>query len=277
MDGQRGVNTKGRPPPFWFSAAAAASTHPSLLRRIQEAPWRGGLEPADDVQGLEATILEGRIPRDLRGTLYRNGPGRIRVAAEPYGHWFDGDGYVTALEVDGEANTAHFSGRFVRTARFEAQEKAAAGLGPGAGVAQPGAWTPAGSTNDSTPTRIMKNLFRLPTNPANTNVVAYAGKLLALCEGGAPVELDPNDLSTKGEFDFGGAIRSFVAAHSRVDLSTGHMNGFGLIFGPGLPKLNCFEADRDGRVLQQKAHTLPYHTFVHDMVGLHHLCISLIG
>ena len=30
------------------------------------------------------------------GTLYRAGPGRIRVGEHLYGHWFDGDGAVSA-------------------------------------------------------------------------------------------------------------------------------------------------------------------------------------
>jgi carotenoid cleavage dioxygenase-like enzyme len=29
-----------------------------------------------------------------QGTLYRAGPGRIRVGKHLYGHWFDGDGAV---------------------------------------------------------------------------------------------------------------------------------------------------------------------------------------
>jgi carotenoid cleavage dioxygenase-like enzyme len=44
------------------------------------------------------------VPAELTGTLYRAGPGRIRLGAYKYEHWFDGDGYLTAIELDGEKN-----------------------------------------------------------------------------------------------------------------------------------------------------------------------------
>jgi carotenoid cleavage dioxygenase-like enzyme len=71
---------------------------------------------------------------------------------------------------------------------------------------------PADKANSSIMTRgawtqseggLLGNLFKLPTNPANTSAVWWAGKLLALCEGGMPVEVDPDTLQTKGEVDFG--------------------------------------------------------------------------
>ncbi len=35
--------------------------------------------------------VQGALPKDLVGTLYRNGAGRIRVGDHlRYGHWFDG-------------------------------------------------------------------------------------------------------------------------------------------------------------------------------------------
>jgi len=37
--------------------------------------------------------------------------------------------------------------------------------------------------------KLSANLFNLPTNPANTSPMFHAGKLLALCEGGAPIEV----------------------------------------------------------------------------------------
>ena len=62
---------------------------------VNTAPWRGGLEPCGDVSyELDASCIAGKLPAGLRGTLYRAGPGRIRVAQHLYGHWFDGDGAV---------------------------------------------------------------------------------------------------------------------------------------------------------------------------------------
>ena len=66
--------------------------------------------------------IEGEIPRDLRGTLLRNGPGRLARAGQQYKHCFDGDGMVAAWAIaDGQV---HFRNRFVRTAEFEEEEAA---------------------------------------------------------------------------------------------------------------------------------------------------------
>lgn len=59
------------------------------------------------------------------------------------------------------------------------------------------AWTPR-------PGGWLKNAFKIPGNPANTNVMVKGGKLYALCEGGRPVEMDPVTLATRGESDLGG-------------------------------------------------------------------------
>ncbi len=55
------------------------------------APWR----EEGDAPDLEVT---GTIPRELRGTYYRNGP---NPAYEPVGryHWFDGDGMIHAITI----------------------------------------------------------------------------------------------------------------------------------------------------------------------------------
>ena len=75
------------------------------------------------------------------------------------------------MRLDGGSNTAQVTSRMVRTARMEAQE--AAGISQ---IAVRGAWTQAAGGS------LAKNLFQLPTNPANTSAVFWADKLLALCE-----------------------------------------------------------------------------------------------
>ena len=45
------------------------------------------------------------LPAHLAGVLCRNGSGRIRVGSKRYGHWFDGDGIVSKLTIDGKTQT----------------------------------------------------------------------------------------------------------------------------------------------------------------------------
>jgi len=70
------------------------------------APWR--MEGV--AEDLEVT---GRIPHELAGTYYRNGP---NPAFEPPGryHWFDGDGMIHAITLDD--GRAHYRNRYVLSA-----------------------------------------------------------------------------------------------------------------------------------------------------------------
>src|SRR4051812_9401970 len=51
--------------------------------------------------GFEPLVIEGKLPTDLRGTLYRNGPGLFGQFGQRYSHPFEGDGAVTAVRFDG--------------------------------------------------------------------------------------------------------------------------------------------------------------------------------
>mmetsp|Transcript_4689 Transcript_4689/g.17698 ORF Transcript_4689/g.17698 Transcript_4689/m.17698 type:complete len:612 (+) Transcript_4689:66-1901(+) len=244
------------PPPqtargYWASAGAAAATPPEILEAIRAAPWRGGLEPASEVlTPTEAVVTQGAIPPGLRGTVFRQGPGRIRVGASKYGHWFDGDGLTSAVSLDGSTGQVRMMSRYVRTPRYEAQQRqpALAQALVGGGMAMRGAWT------DAKQGSLLDNIFQKPTNPANTNIAVVTDPetgqalLLALCEGGRPFSMNPNTLETLGEWDFGGALGpdGFFSAHPKVDLKTGSVFAIGLAIGvltSSLVALRVFRLD----------------------------------
>ena len=50
--------------------------------------WRATLQPATECAGRRCVVTQGRLPDELRGTLFRIGSGD----SAPYDHWFDGDG-----------------------------------------------------------------------------------------------------------------------------------------------------------------------------------------
>jgi carotenoid cleavage dioxygenase-like enzyme len=148
------------------------------------------------MRALRPDAVTGSIPEDLRGSLFRVGPGRCRVGDAKYAHWFDGDGAVFACSFESDKNknntkekgvTIRAGIKFVRTSRFTAQER----FGVDKGVAVRGAWTQADERNFP-----FANLFRFPTNPSNTAPLVHSGELLALCEGGAPVRIDKRTLAT---------------------------------------------------------------------------------
>jgi carotenoid cleavage dioxygenase-like enzyme len=77
------------------TSTSANDTTRTLPRR------RRGFENLAGEHGFVSMRVEGQLPSDLRGTFYRNGPGRFDIAGERYGHWFDSDGAVTAVRLDG--------------------------------------------------------------------------------------------------------------------------------------------------------------------------------
>ena len=58
--------------------------------------------------------VEGRIPAAIRGTLFRNGPGRFERGDQHYNHMLDGDGYVCSFSFARDGRV-RFKSRFVRT------------------------------------------------------------------------------------------------------------------------------------------------------------------
>ena len=64
------------------------------------------------------TNVEGEIPRELNGTLYRNGPNQRTAPAAGHRalHLFDGDALVHAIRFDD--GTASHRSRFARTESF---------------------------------------------------------------------------------------------------------------------------------------------------------------
>lgn len=136
-----------------------------------------------------------------RRVLYRNGPALFERGGKGYQHMLDGDGYVIRFEFTGHS-TAQFTSRFVRTAEFQAEEEAGRVLYRGT----------FGTMRDGGP---LANAFDLhQKNLANTNVLAWGGKVYALYEAGRPVELDPETLEARGEDDLGGRLPGgmFVSA-----------------------------------------------------------------
>ena len=183
-----------------------------------DARWLGGVENAQEVRGAALVDLEGALPPGLRGTLLRNGPGRFDRGGERVPHWFDGDGGILRVALDGRGG-ATTDYRFVRSEAYVEDEAAGRFTHPAFG------YLPEGS-----PAR--RSLLRAK-NPANTHIVAFGDRLLALYEGARPTALDAHTLDTVGEVDLGalGSSECFTA-HPHTD-ADGRTFGFTYQPGPG--------------------------------------------
>ncbi|MGO4715048.1 carotenoid oxygenase family protein [Bradyrhizobium sp. 2TAF24] len=191
--------------------------------------------------------VEGELPRELNGTLYRNGPNpQFDV---PGAHWFVGDGMLHAFHI--ENGRASYRNRWVRTPKWLAEHDAGRALFGGFGRRLSN--VPEGTTQDS--------------GVANTNIVFHAGRLLALEEGHMPTEIEPGTLATRGYQTYRDAIAGPFTAHPKLDPVTGEMVFFGYnAAGPFTPKVSYGVVGANGEVSQFERFDAPYASMVHDFI-----------
>jgi carotenoid cleavage dioxygenase-like enzyme len=233
-----------------------------------EANWpahpnlQGGFAPQPRESDFPALAVTGEIPRELVGTLYRNGP---NPQFPPRGgsayHWFDGDGMIHAISFEG--GRAAYRNRWVRTRRSELERKAGKALFGGLrsmSHTDPDAWRALEAQGLSRWERV-----KLAVDAANTNVIWHAGRLLALLEVDLPTELDPRTLDTRGRHSFGGKLATEMTAHPKVDPETGELLLFGYSAEP--PFLRFHVADRSGRLTRSLDVPRRVGTMMHDFVA----------
>jgi carotenoid cleavage dioxygenase len=151
--------------------------------------------------------VTGHIPEFLDGRYLRNGPNPVAEVDPATYHWFTGDGMVHGVALHG-GTAGWYRNRWVRSAAVRAAlgEPAAATQNLRAGMQSMG---------------------------ANTNVVAHAGKTLALVEGGVANYELTDELDTIGPCDFDGTLAGGYAAHPHRDPHTGELHAVSYSFARG--------------------------------------------
>lgn len=209
-----------------------------------EAPLR--LEA--DIRGLE--VIQGVVPEDIDGTFYRVMPDRRWPSFIEDDIFLNDDGMAMYFRfTDGRVD---FRSRYVRTPRFEAEERA--------GRALFGAYRNH-FTDDPSVAGVSRGV-------ANIITYFHAGKLFAIKEDSLPVLLDPLTLETLDpEYDFDGAVTSKTfTGHPKIDPVTGEMIAFGYAAkGPATPDIAYYEMDASGRVVHEAWIEAPYAGMVHDV------------
>ena len=64
------------------------------------------LLPESELEAFEPLEVEGQLPKELRGTLYRNGPGQFGQFGKRYSHPFEADGAAAQAPTVGSAVAA---------------------------------------------------------------------------------------------------------------------------------------------------------------------------
>ncbi|HJL26108.1 MAG TPA: carotenoid oxygenase family protein [Polyangiaceae bacterium LLY-WYZ-15_(1-7)] len=226
--------------------APPGAASPACLAAFDDLPREHGFEPLE---------VEGALPDALSGTFYATGPALSGLFGERYPHWFDGDGAVSAVRFAG--GRAEGAVRLVQSAGLR-DERRHGGLRY-AGFARAFDWP-----------LHLRPVFSRAKNTANTAMLAHAGRLFALWEGGRPTEIDPDTLETLGTRDLGGAVRLAYAAHPHAVPSLDTVFGFGVRVATGRgpkPLLDLFATDAAGRTRRLGVVPLPFLPMVHDFIA----------
>ena len=230
-----------------------ASTAPTQAQPAASTakPWaRAIAQPASEFAATPLTLLEGQLPADLRGTLYRNGPARFERGGDRVSHWFDGDGAVLRVNFDGQNAVATY--RYVRSAGFVDEAEADQLLYRGYGSLAPGSF--------------WQQWQAQIKNAANTSVLALPDRLLALWEGGLPHRLDLETLETAGLDNLAGLEASDTfTAHPKRHPRTGKIFSFGTVPG-GNATLKIYRCSATGAVEKTGIIPLAGIPLIHDFV-----------
>jgi carotenoid cleavage dioxygenase len=192
--------------------------------------------------------VEGEIPAGLDGAFFRVQPDPHLPPRLGDDIAFNGDGAISRFRIHG--GKVDFRHRWVRTDKFQLEEAA--------GEALFGAYR-----NPLTDDPRVEGRYR---GTANTNVIAFGGKLLALKEDSPAVAMDPDTLETEGYYDFGGGVDApTFTAHPKVDPVTGDMVAFSYAAGGLCTKdMVYWEIAPDGTVKRKVTFELPYYCMMHD-------------
>lgn len=195
-----------------------------------------------EVASSELAVI-GKIPADLNGVYYRNGPNAQHAPRGRY-QWFDGDGMVHAVHF--EDGKASYRNRFVHTKAFESELRSGGPL-----------WEGVRERRNNNPGDWWKDT-------SNTDLVFFDKKLLSLWYlSGDPYELDPLSLETRGVEDFGGTRNCNLSAHAKVDAATDEL--FYFDYGTKPPYMRYGVVGSDGRVSHQVEIDIPGPRLPHDM------------
>jgi len=209
---------------------------------------------------LDSSSVEGTIPKELKGTLLRNGPALYEIGGKKIPQPFDGDGMAALFAFPGDGQAPFVSNRFVRTADYVAEQEAGK-------MIFRGAFSVGNPSGDG-----FYNPFDLSIKKvANTGIVAWAGRILALYERDLPYQLAAPDLKTVGRTDCNGEIDGdYFAAHYRIvtDEKDGsrRLIGFNSAESGTSNKVNVWEFNEEGQQLSKTSAEFPdaAFAFLHD-------------
>jgi all-trans-8'-apo-beta-carotenal 15,15'-oxygenase len=220
----------------------------ALAPRPAAPSWQKAFQNLPREHGFEPLRVEGQLPLDLQGTLYRNGPAHFDAQGTRYRHWFDGDGAVSAVRFSGGRVLGAV--RTVATPERAAEQRKGRMFYSNYGTLAHGGLLPQLRTK----------------NAANTSVVVWQGRLFALFEAGLPTEISPEDLSTLGQTSLEQVIVETFSAHPHYVPQRRAAYNFGVRLGRKCT-LNLYELPDTGSARKMATLALSGATMIHDFIA----------
>ncbi len=208
--------------------------------------------------GFEPLRIEGTLPADLNGTLFRNGPGLYECFGRPYSHLFEGDGAICAVRIAG--GNAHGAHRVVVSEGLRAERERQKPL---YGLNAPW-WR-----------RVAANFQKKVKNTGNTSVMTWQGKLYALMEAALPIEVAQTDLTTIGETDLE-VVASTFSAHPHYVPGRKAIFNFGLRYRRHT-ELMIYELPDSGHARLFHRLPLAHPVMLHDFIASDRHLVFLVS
>ncbi len=243
------------------AASSPFKSDATLTARLGRLPYHGLGESLPDERDYEARV-EGRLPQELRGSLYRNGPGLFERGGFRKRSLLDGDGMIQHFRFHEKG--VHYRTRFVKTEKYRNESAARRFIYPTWSTQAPGGW-PANFW--------VTNAIK---SQAGITVYLVNGRMYAFDESCYPYELDPETLDTIGETSLGiPRGETIYSAHSKIDPANGEWLHFGVAYGPE-PVLHVSVFKADGRTSYHRPIPLPRFVYIHDwFVSTNYLIANL--
>ncbi len=210
------------------------------------AGWGRPMRVESDAVAME--VMHGEVPRELNGAWLRCGPDRQYPPRDGDDVFIDGEGQIHRFLI--EDGQVHYRSRWVRTARFVAQEQARRALF--------GRYRNRYTSDPS--------VRHISMGTANTTALWHGGKLFALKEDDLPYEIDRDTLATVGQYDYDGQVKALtMSAHPKVDHTTGELLTFGYqAKGDATDDIVFYVIGADRKIRNEIWFKMPFAGVVHD-------------